>query len=1078
MKDVKEQELAQADAWFEEAKILSEKEAKYEAAIELLEKASVVFEKWEEWERWVRVNNWIGWNYDCLGKYDNELRHLKQTLKIGENYLDSNHIVLGQVLNGIGLCYNSKGNYNKAIEYCEKSLNIKYKHLDPEHTMIGNSMNNLGLSYHFKGNYDKSICYHQKALKIREKLLNSEPIQTAYSLNNLGICYEKKGDYNKAINYFKKSIILYKKTFKEYNDLGNVYNNLGLSYHSKGNYDKAIFFLKVYKNDKKKLRKKHPYLAMSLSNLGLCFHSKKKHDKAISYFQKAMKIYNKCFQKKHPNIGNLLLNLGNSYNSKGSFNKAIQCIEKSIVISKKKLGKKHSIIAYSLMLLGDVYINNKKYNKAINYLQKALIVLMPFFTDVFVYKNPTGVECQDSYHFFGILQRKAKTFHLLYLHQTQSPKDLQAALSTSQVAAELIIHIRQSYKADGSKLTLAEKSHSVYEEAIKVALELVKLYKTLPEIPQHEEFKNIPYTIDGTYKLAFSYAEQSKSILLFSQLKNAEAQVAANISADLKQKEYDLRIELTYLDKRILQGEGEVTTTKKQLKEEQDEIIPDSEKIAQLEQKKVELEKDISEWQSQHFDHKQDYDALIEQLENKYPDYYRLKYEMEVVTVEKVQAHLAQSVLPLNPPPKGETDILPPLEGAGGRNTALIEYFIDEKHLFIFCITATDYQVIQMDKPDNFEDVADDFTAQMHRATEDFIPPARQLYQWLIAPVAPFLEGVTDLMIIPDGELQKMPFEALLYQEVALDTPYANLPYLLQQYTISYHYSATLWLYTAQKQRETAVLEERFMGLAPVHFASVVDNTTSPKQASDTSDKATVSTATEARSTNLYDGFRQTENSRGQNLTQQANLPDSEAEIQRIHNLFQDKGLDSNTFLYDHATKANLTKHAGKYKYVVIATHGFRNDENAKGAGLYLSQQDIPDILSEEEDLLLLPEERQARRMADNSRFYIGEAFNLVLNADLVILSACVTGLGKVFKGEGMIALNRGFLYAGASNIVCSLFPLQDKLASKMMPLFFEKILDKTQPMTYAEALRAVKLAFIKETESPFWWSGLILIGN
>jgi CHAT domain-containing protein len=100
------------------------------------------------------------------------------------------------------------------------------------------------------------------------------------------------------------------------------------------------------------------------------------------------------------------------------------------------------------------------------------------------------------------------------------------------------------------------------------------------------------------------------------------------------------------------------------------------------------------------------------------------------------------------------------------------------------------------------------------------------------------------------------------------------------------------------------------------------------------------------------------------------------------------------------------------------------------------------------------------------------------LNADLVVLSACETGLGKIAEGEGLIGLTRGFLYAGAQNLLVSLWQINDAATAQLMVAFYRNLLDGR---SQAEALRVAKLAMRQsraELAPPYYWAPFVLIGR
>ena len=108
---------------------------------------------------------------------------------------------------------------------------------------------------------------------------------------------------------------------------------------------------------------------------------------------------------------------------------------------------------------------------------------------------------------------------------------------------------------------------------------------------------------------------------------------------------------------------------------------------------------------------------------------------------------------------------------------------------------------------------------------------------------------------------------------------------------------------------------------------------------------------------------------------------------------------------------------------------------------------------------------------------FSGDIYGLDLSADLVVLSACETGLGKISKGEGIIGLTRALIYAGSNNLVVSLWRVNDASTSVLMKDFYSMMLNDNG---YAEALRAAKLQMIatEEYSSPYYWATFVLIGE
>jgi CHAT domain-containing protein len=149
----------------------------------------------------------------------------------------------------------------------------------------------------------------------------------------------------------------------------------------------------------------------------------------------------------------------------------------------------------------------------------------------------------------------------------------------------------------------------------------------------------------------------------------------------------------------------------------------------------------------------------------------------------------------------------------------------------------------------------------------------------------------------------------------------------------------------------------------------------------------------------------------------------------------------------------------GQYRIVHFATHGLINSEHPELSGLVLS---LVDENGKPQDGFL--------RMSD--------IFNLEMPADLVVLSACQTALGKEVKGEGLVGLTRGFMYAGAQRVVASLWQVDDLATAELMKHFYRGML--TENLRPAAALRAAQIEMSKSPRwsSPYYWAGFVIQGE
>ena len=160
------------------------------------------------------------------------------------------------------------------------------------------------------------------------------------------------------------------------------------------------------------------------------------------------------------------------------------------------------------------------------------------------------------------------------------------------------------------------------------------------------------------------------------------------------------------------------------------------------------------------------------------------------------------------------------------------------------------------------------------------------------------------------------------------------------------------------------------------------------------------------------------------------------------------------------ANRAAVTSNdLSQYRIVHLATHGFLDTERPELSALLLS---------------LIDEQGNTQ----DGFLRAHEVYNLNLPVELVVLSACETGLGKEIKGEGLVGLTRGFMYAGAARVVVSLWSVSDKATAELMTRFYRKMLaDGQRP---AAALRAAQVEMWKEQryQAPYYWAAFVLQGE
>ena len=357
----------------------------------------------------------------------------------------------------------------------------------------------------------------------------------------------------------------------------------------------------------------------------------------------------------------------------------------------------------------------------------------------------------------------------------------------------------------------------------------------------------------------------------------------------------------------------------------------------------------------------------------------------------------------------------------------LLTFFMGEAHQTAFLITRDGFQPFPLAENSNWKAMVRDYYCYLR---DPFTYSASAslgegLYDWLLSPLAGRLTDLEVLQIVPDDLLAYLPFEALRSPQTGR--------YLVEDLSVLYHFSGFLGVRGPAKTKAGKL---SFGGYAPGFLAGKV-----LPPAGDGGD--------------TWQQFWGASRSGSRDF---APLPFSQTEVRRIAAAFQRQGKSGQVFLNAAASEQSFKERAPDFRILHLATHSFDEEESPGLAGIAF--HDAANGGSAFEDGIL----------------FSGEIYNLKLNADLVVLSSCESGLGQLIEGEGMMGMTRAFLYAGVSNVAVSLWKVQDRFTSGFMVSFYEKVL---AGMDYQQALRATKLAFLRDHPGlpPGFWSSFVLFG-
>ena len=388
---------------------------------------------------------------------------------------------------------------------------------------------------------------------------------------------------------------------------------------------------------------------------------------------------------------------------------------------------------------------------------------------------------------------------------------------------------------------------------------------------------------------------------------------------------------------------------------------------------------------------------------------------------------------------------------------ALVEYVVNSRAALAFVVTKSGLTTITLTTNANeLADLVRSLRSSLTKGTEYDARAAHELYVRLFRPVEPYLGDAAAVYVVPDGPLHYVPFEALL---TSADPERRASSYLLDKYEFAYVPSAGV-LRTAREDERG-----RTMGSTPRQPLVVFAD---PVYASNTVDART---AAPAASASMLDDCRSLFFSR---------LPHTEEEAKSVARTLGVVFSGAAFNVRERASEARVkSMDLSAYRYVHFATHGLVCDRDEEGGvqlqpSLVLSQAGVS------------PEEA---RKGDEGFLQMNEILNLKLNADLVTLSACKTGLGERLEGEGLVGLTRSFMYAGTPSVLVSLWNVADKSTPIFMNRFYSNLRDG---MKKGEALREAKRWMFENSshvevedgyrnvvthDHPYFWAPFVLVG-
>jgi CHAT domain-containing protein/tetratricopeptide (TPR) repeat protein len=258
------------------------------------------------------------------------------------------------------------GQFQEALSLARQVATLRGRLLGRDHSDYAQSLFNLGAQYQALGELAQAEALYRRSLQIAEARLGKDHPDVGYSLNNLGLLYQEQGRYEKAEPLYRRCRQLREAGLgQDHPEVATTLNNLAQLYNHQGQYEKAEpLFRRSLQIYEARLSKDHPLVAKGLNNLAVLYQDQGQYEKAEPLFRRSLQLREARLGKDHPDVANSLNNLGRVYEDQGQYEKAEPLFRRSLQIYEARLGKDHPDVAISLNNLAQLHDRQGQFEKA------------------------------------------------------------------------------------------------------------------------------------------------------------------------------------------------------------------------------------------------------------------------------------------------------------------------------------------------------------------------------------------------------------------------------------------------------------------------------------------------------------------------------------------------------------------------------------------------------------------------------------------------------------------------------------------------------------------------------------------
>ncbi len=940
--------------------------------------------------------------------------------------------------------------YSEALKHFQNAAKLGRQ--TDDRLSEGRALSRIGRVYSYIGDNDSAHANLLKALALLERReSNPTPIFShahAEAVSYMAEVIYAKGNLVKARDHFERAR---KKLSEDRKGRARTHLFAGYIAGTTGQPDRAMSEISEAMTLYQAMGDKAGE-GLALTALGLSYSLKTQHEEAIKRHREAIRIFQPIGDRHSEGIaynaiGQAFERLGDYTSARENYQNAFRLFEKSGAIDLK---------VSALYKLGTSYLLDRKYDQALGYFERTLAlsrIAKKLRYEALVLEGIAVVydaqgrseealkqyrAIQQFYQRTGDVSGQAVALNiygnfLLRLGQKQQALDLfQRALPLSLRIGDTGMWLTTLHNISRAHLSLGS-----FETALSVINDSIKTIEDLREKVGSPDLRALYFAVvrkhyallvDILMQLdkarpgqnfdarALLVNDQSRARSLIDLLSEPRADLLQGAAADLAERERELRGSISVL----AQHQMQLSLNSKQSAEA------------------AEVANDLAQLRAAY----QDVEARIREQAPK-----PLSLDsFEPISLEEIR-----------------TEVLEP-------DTMLLQYALGEERSYLWAVTADSFDSYELPGRGVIEDAArevyklliarqtpvdaveGDYRAYVEAADNALPEKASKLSQMLLGQVASKL-GNRKLLVVKEGALQSIPFDALPAPEVQFAGPTSFDAYIDSCLVNRHEISSSPSVSTLR-----AIRKEKERASSPNRTVAVIADPVFSKN--DERVRSALVTPVVAGPASDRDPNGEAEQglvgvSRGGALSR---LTYSSAEADAI-SAAAPSGTSVIIKGFSASRETAMSSQIGEYQILHFATHGFLNSERPELSGIVLTMVD-------------------AKGVQQNGLMPLHDIYSLDLSAELTVLSACQTALGKDISGEGLVGLTHSFMSAGSRSVVASLWKVDDRATAKLMGGFYESLLQ--QGMSTGAALRAAKLRIIKEKQwrVPFFWAGFVLQGE